>query len=201
MTVNEEESRDVNVLRQKLVDAERKYYTNLQVLQEKLDRLEAIQTLSEILIKCTDSADALNKLVETTIRYMGVEKAAVLLPVAGGYGIRALNGYSRMQDGELRRTMISDENSDIAKVIAGKAPKLFDSTIGELADKLCLSQMIICPLQSEAGVFFGLYIIGFSEKKKNLFRPFDISDVAFFNTIGAQVSAFLQILGLRDAFK
>jgi class 3 adenylate cyclase len=201
MTVNEEESRDVNVLRQKLVDAERKYYTNLQVLQEKLDRLEAIQTLSEILIKCTDSADSLNKLVETTIRYMGVEKAAVLLPVEGVYEIRALSGYSRMQDGELRRTMISDENSDIAKVIAGKAPKLFDSTIGELADKLCLSQMIICPLQSEAGVFFGLYIIGFSEKKKNLFRPFDISDVAFFNTIGAQVSAFLQILGLRDAFK
>jgi class 3 adenylate cyclase len=194
-------SRDVNLLRQKLIDAERKYYTNLHVLQEKLARLEAIQMLSEILITCTDPADAFNRLVETTIRYLGVEKAVVLQPVEGVYRIVALKGYSRRQGVELRQTMVSDENGYIAKVVAGRAPKLFDSAIGELAEELGLSQMIMCPLQSEGGVFFGLYVNGFSEKKKNLFRSFDASDVAFFDTVSAQVSALLQSLSLRDAFK
>ena len=61
--------------------------------------------------------------------------------------------------------------------------------------------MILCPLHSEEGVFFGLYIVGFSEKKKGLFRPFDLSDVEFFDTIGAQVIALLQNFSLRDSFK
>jgi class 3 adenylate cyclase len=132
---------------------------------------------------------------------MGVEKAVVLQPVEGVYRIVALKGYSRRQGVELRQTMVSDKNGYIAKVVAGRAPKLFDSAIGELAEELSLSQMIMCPLQSEGGVFFGLYIIGFSEKKKNLFRSFDASDVAFFDTVSAQVSALLQSLSLRDAFK
>ncbi len=56
-------------------------------------------------------------------------------------------------------------------------------------------------MRSEEGVFFGIYIVGFSEKKKSLFRAFDPSDVAYFDTIGSQVSALLQNLSLRDAFK
>jgi len=194
-------SRDLNLLRQKLVDAERKYYTNLHVLQEKLARLEAIQTLSEVLIACTDPADALNRLVEISIRNMAVEKAVVVQPIEDGYRIGALKGYSRRQISELRRIIISGDNGDIAEVIAERASKLSDSDSGELADALDLSQMILCPLKSEGGVFFGLYIIGFSEKKKNLFRPFDVTDVGFFDTVGAQVSAVLQSLNLREAFK
>ena len=34
-----------------------------------------------------------------------------------------------------------------------------------------------------------------------MFRPFDLSDVEFFDTIGVQVSALLQNLNLRDSFK
>ncbi len=58
------DSLDLNGLRQKLVGAERKYYTNLHVLQEKLARLEAFQTLSKLLVTCTDPVDALAKLAE-----------------------------------------------------------------------------------------------------------------------------------------
>jgi class 3 adenylate cyclase len=194
-------SRDLNLLRQKLVDAERKYYTNLHVLQEKLERLEAIQTLSEVLIGCTDPTDVLNMLVEISIRNMGVEKALVVQPIEDGHRICALKGYSRRQISELRLITISGDNGDIAETIAGKASKLFEIAGGELADALDLIQMILCPLKSEEGVFFGLYIIGFSEKKKNLFRPFDLTDLGFFDTVGAQVSAVLQSLNLRDAFK
>jgi class 3 adenylate cyclase len=194
-------SLDVDGLRQKLVEAERKYYTSLHVLREKLARLEAVQALSKVLIACSDPADALNKLAELSIQYMGVEKAIVAQPVEQGYEIRALKGYSRRQITELQQIVISAENSHIRKVLEDKAPKLFDTVDAELADAFGLSQMILCPLRSEEGVFFGLYIIGFSEKKKNLFRPFDPSDVEFFDTIGSQVSALLQNLSLRDSFK
>ncbi len=137
------DSNEINLLRQKLVDAERKYYTNLQVLQEKLARLEAIQTLSEVLIACTDPADALNGLVEISIRNMGVEKALVIQPAGDGYRISALQGYSRRQKFELQRLAISRDNDDIAGVIVGKASKLFNAAAGELAHLLGLSQLIL----------------------------------------------------------
>lgn len=194
-------SLDVDGLRQRLVDSERKYYTNLHVLEEKLARLEAVQKLSKLLIACTDPADALDTLVELSIQYMGVEKAIAIQPVEGGYEIGALRGYSRRQVGELLPLVIAGDDSHIREVLEGKASKLFDIVDGELADALDLSQMILCPLQSEEGVFFGLYIIGFSEKKKSLFRAFDPPDVEFFDTIGSQVSALLQNLSLRDSFK
>ena len=192
---------DVTGLRQKLVDAERKYYTNLKVLEEKLSRLEAVQTLSKLLIACTDPADVLDKLTELSIQYMGVEKAIVVQPVDGGYEIGALKGYSRRQARELQRFVISGENKHIRKVLEAKTSRLFDTVEDELADVLDLNQMILCPLGSEEGVFFGFYVIGFSEKKKGLFRPFDLSDIEFFHTIGVQVSALLENLNLRDSFK
>jgi class 3 adenylate cyclase len=192
---------DLDGLRQKLVGAERKYYTNLHVLQEKLARLEAFQTLSKILATCTDPVDALAKLAELSIQYMGVEKAIVVQPLESGYEITAIKGYSRRQVGEVQRFVPSGENRHIRRAIEENTSILLDTVDGELADKLDLSQMIICPLHSEEGGFFGLYIVGFSEKKKGLFRPFDLSDVEFFDTIGAQVSALLQNLNLQDSFK
>jgi class 3 adenylate cyclase len=195
------DSIDVDGLRQKLVDAERKYYTNLQVLQEKLARLEAFQALNKLLVACTDPLEALDKLVELSIQYMGVEKAIVIQPVASGYEIAALKGYSRRQVGEVQQVVISSEDRHLRRAVDEKKSILLDAVDGELADKLDLSQSIICPLHSEEGFFFGLYIIGFSENKKSLFRPFDPSDVEFFDTIGAQVSALLQNLNLRDSFK
>ena len=192
---------DVHELSQKLVDAERKYYTNLKLLQEKLARLEAVQMLSKLLIACTDPADVLDKLVELSIQYTGVEKAIVVQPVEDGYEIGALKGYSRTKVRDLQRFVISGKNMHIRKVIEEKTPSLFDTVEGELADVLDLCQMILCPLQTEEGIFFGLYIIGFSEQKKSLFRPFDPSDIEFFDTIGVQVSALLENLNLRDSFK
>ncbi|MDA9981651.1 adenylate/guanylate cyclase domain-containing protein [Gammaproteobacteria bacterium] len=195
------DSLDLEELRQKLVGAERKYYTNLHVLQEKLARLEAFQTLSKLLVPCTNPVDALAKLAELSIQYMGVEKAIVIQPIESGYEITALKGYSRRQAGEVQQVVISGENRHIRRTVEEKTSILLDTVDGELADKLDLSQMILCPLHSEEGVFFGLYIVGFSEKKKGLFRPFDLSDVDFFDTIGAQVSALLQNFNLRDSFK
>lgn len=101
--------RDANSVRQKLVNAERKYYTNLHMLQEKLAGLEAIQTLSENLIVCTEPTDVLNRLVETTIKYMGVEKVVVIQPDGGRYKVVAIKGYSRKQVNELRQTVISEK--------------------------------------------------------------------------------------------
>jgi len=201
MASNALESLDIAELREKLVDAERKYYTNLQELREKVARLEAVQTLSKLLATCTDPADALERLVELSVQYMGVEKAIVVRPAEEGYEVGALKGYSRRQAGELQQLVISATNSHFREILEEKTPKLFDVVDGELADAFDLCQMILCPLRSEEGVFFGLYIIGFSEKKKSLFRTFDPSDVAFFDTIGSQVSALLQNLSLRDSFK
>lgn len=195
------ESLDVAGLRERLVDAERKYYTNLHELQEKVARLEAVQTLSKLLATCTDPADAIDRLVELSIQYMGVEKAIVVRPTEDGYEVGAFKGYSRRQAGELQRLVISAANSHFREIFEEKASKLFDVVDGELADALDLCQMILCPLRSEEGVFLGFYIIGFSEKKKSLFRTFDPADVAFFDTIGSQVSALLQNLSLRDSFK
>jgi len=192
---------DLDGLRQKLRGAERKYYTNLNVLQEKLSRLEAFQTLSKLLVACTDSTEVLTKLAELSIQYMGVEKAIVVQPIERGYGITALKGYSRRQTGEIQTVVISADNGHMQKAAEGKKPILLETVDGELADKLDLKQLILCPLHSVEGIFFGLYIVGISEKKKELFRTFDLSDVEFFDTIGAQVSALLQNLNLRDSFK
>jgi len=192
---------DLTGLRQKLVDAERKYYSNLNVLEEKLARLEAVQTLSKLLIACTDPTDVLDKLAELSVQYMGVEKAIVIQPVDDGYEIGALKGYSRRQARELQRLLISSDNKQLRKVLEEKTSSLFDTIEDELANALDLSQMILCPLRSEDGIFFGFYVIGFSEKKKGLFRPFDLSDIEFFHTIGVQVSALLENLNLRDSFK
>ena len=195
------ESLDSAGLRQKLVDAERKYYTNLDNLREKVARLEAVQTLSRLLVACTDPADAIGKLVELSIQYMGVEKAIVVRPAENGYEIGALKGYSRRQAGELQGLVISAANRQVRQVLEEKTTKLFDTVDSELAGALDLCQMIVCPLRSEEGVFFGLYIVGLSEKKKSLFRALAPSDVAFFDTIGSQVSALLQNLSSRDSFK
>lgn len=192
---------DVNALRQKLVDAERKYYANLTQLEEKLARLEAVQTLSKLLIRCTDPADTLDKLTELSVQYMGVEKAIVAQPADGGYEIGALKGYARRQVRELQGLVISSDDERLCKVLAEKTPSLFDTAEGGLAGVLDLSQMIVCGLRSEEGVFFGFYIIGFSDKKKGLFRPFDTFDIEFFHAIGVQVSALLENLNLRDSFR
>ena len=82
-----------------VVDAERKYYTNLHELQEKVARLEAVQILRKLLVVCTDPADAIGKLIELSIQYMGVEKALVALPAEDGCEIDGLKGYSRRQAG------------------------------------------------------------------------------------------------------
>ncbi|MGI9317051.1 MAG: adenylate/guanylate cyclase domain-containing protein [bacterium] len=192
---------DPDGLRQKLVDAERKYYTNLDVLQEKLARLEAFQTLSKILVACLDPVDALTKLTELSIQYMGVEKALVIQPIENGFGITALKGYPRRQVDEVKRFVITGENAHIRRALEEKTSILLDTVDGDLANGLDLSQAILCPLHSEEGIFFGIYIIGFSEKKKDLFRLFEIVDIQFFNTVGTQVSALLQNLNLRDSFK
>ena len=201
MTSDAVEPLDSAGLHEKLVHAERKYYKSLRELQEKVARLEAVQTLSKLLVACTDPADAIGKLVELSIQYMGVEKAIVARPAKDGYEIGALKGYSRRQAGELQGLVIPAANSQVCEVLEEKTTKLFDIVDGELADALDLCQMILCPLQSEGGICFGLYIIGFSEKKKSLFRAFGPSDVAFFDTIGWEVSALLQNLSLRDSFK
>ena len=66
---------EAHELSQKLISAERKYYSSLELLEEKLARLEAVQTLSKHLITCTDPVEVLDKLVELSIQYTGVEKA------------------------------------------------------------------------------------------------------------------------------
>ena len=86
---------DADALRKRLADAERKYYANLQGLQEQLTRLNAVQALSKLLIGYGDPTGALEKLVELSVRDFGVEKAAILQPRESGYRVAALRGYSR----------------------------------------------------------------------------------------------------------
>ena len=145
--------------------------------------------MSEVLIACTDDAEALNKLVETTIRSMGVEKAVVFLPFDNGYRSVAIQGYSRKQVKLLQKRFIAAHNKEISAIVAAKISKLYSNASGLLADELDLCQMILCPLQSEDGVLFGIYVIGFSEKKKNLFRLFNSADVEFFETVAKLASA------------
>ena len=109
---------DAHELSQKLNNAERKYYSNLKLLEEKLARLEAFQTLSKRLIACTDPSEVLDKLVELSIQYTGVEKAAVIQSGQEGYRIAALKGYSRTRAGELQRLVISGSNNHLQKVSA-----------------------------------------------------------------------------------
>ncbi len=58
------------------MEAERKYYDNLGILEDKLARLTALQVLSENLLACSDPGEALEHLVEVAVLHMGVEKAA-----------------------------------------------------------------------------------------------------------------------------
>ena len=118
-------SNEINILRQKLVDAERKYYSNLNVLEEKLARLEAIQSLSEVLIACIDDAEVLSKLVETTIRSMGVEKAVVLLSSDNGYRSVAVQGYSRKQVKLLHKRFFAAQNKEISAIVVSGKIKLY----------------------------------------------------------------------------
>jgi len=192
---------DADALRKRLVDAERKYYANLHELQEQLTRLNAVQALSKLLIGYGDPADALDKLVELSVRDFGVEKAAILQPRESGYRVAALRGYSRRRVRELGDSVLGSEEQRITQVREGGRSQLFDSLGGDLADVLDLSQMIVCPLRSDDGDFYGLYIVGFSAGKIALYRPFSGADLDFFDMVGSQVSALLQNIGLRDTFK
>ena len=101
MDQGEQQQLDSEALRKRLVDAERKYYSNLHELQEQLTRLNAVQALSKLLIGYGDPAGALDKLVELSVRDFGVEKAAILQPRENGYRVAALSGYSRRRVREL----------------------------------------------------------------------------------------------------
>ncbi len=192
---------DADALRKRLVDAERKYYANLHQLQEQLTRLNAVQALSKLLIGYGDPASALDKLVELSVRDFGVEKAAILQPRESGYRVAALRGYSRRRVRELGDSVFGSEEQRITQVREGGKSQLFDSLDGDLAEVLDLSQMIVCPLRSDDGDFYGLYIVGFSAGKIALYRPFSGADLDFFDMVGSQVSALLQNIGLRDTFK
>lgn len=192
---------DARELSQKLIIAERKYYSNLKLLEEKLARLEVFQKLSKRLIACTDPAEVLDKLAELSIQYAGIEKAVIIQPQDQEFKIAALKGYSRSKTGGLQGFVFSGNNSYIRKVIEENTASLFDMVDGEFAEVLDLCQMIVCPLHTDQGIFFGLYVIGFSEQKKNLFRPFNPGDIEFFDTIATQVSSLLENLNLSDSFK
>ncbi len=201
MDQGEMQQLDADALRKRLVDAERKYYANLHELQEQLTRLNAVQALSKLLIGYGDPADALDKLVELSVRDFGVEKAAILQPRESGYRVAALRGYSRRRVRELGDSVFGSEEQRITQVREGGRSQLFDSLDGDLAEVLDLSQMIVCPLRSDGGDFYGLYIVGFSAGKIALYRPFSGADLDFFDMVGSQVSALLQNIRLRDTFK
>ena len=201
MDQGEMQQLDADALRKRLVDAERKYYANLHELQEQLTRLNAVQALSKLLIGYGDPASALDKLVELSVRDFGVEKAAILQPRESGYRVTALRGYSRRRIRELGDSVFGSEEQRITRVREGGRSQLFDSLDGDLAEVLDLSQMIVCPLRSDGGDFYGLYIVGFSAGKIALYRPFSGADLDFFDMVGSQVSALLQNIRLRDTFK
>lgn len=201
MDQGEMQQLDADALRKRLVDAERKYYANLHELQEQLTRLNAVQALSKLLIGYGDPASALDKLVELSVRDFGVEKAAILQPRESGYRVAALRGYSRRRVRELGDSVFGSEEQRITQVREGGKSQLFDNLDGDLAEVLDLSQMIVCPLRSDGGDFYGLYIVGFSAGKIALYRPFSGADLDFFDMVGSQVSALLQNIRLRDTFK
>nr|NKB50240.1 GAF domain-containing protein [Alphaproteobacteria bacterium] len=191
---------DAEALRVRLADAERNYYANLHELQEQLARLNAVQVLSKLLIGYGDPDAALDKLVDLSIRDFGVEKAVVLQPRDDGYAVVAIKGYSRRRVRELNDCVVGG-GEQIAQIVDGGASRLFEDIDGELANALDLSQAIICPLRSDSGEFYGLFIVGFSAAKAVLYRAFTNSDRNFFDMVAAQVSALLQNIRLRDTFR
>lgn len=60
---------------------------------------------------------------------------------------------------------------------------------------------IVCPLRSDSGDFYGLYIVGFSAAKVTLYRAFSTNDPDVFSMVAAQVSALPQNIRLRDTFR
>ena len=192
---------DAEALRVRLADAERNYYANLHELQEQLARLNAVQVLSKLLIGYGDPDAALNKLVDLSIRDFGVEKAIVLQPRGDGYAVVAIKGYSRRRARELADGVVGDGDERIAQIVDGGTSQLFDVVDGELANVLELSQAIVCPLRSDSGEFYGLFIVGFSAGKAVLYRAFSANDRDFFDMVAAQVSALLQNIRLRDTFR
>ena len=192
---------DAEALRVRLGDAERKYYANLHELQEQLTRLNAVQVLSKLLISYGDPDGALDKLVELSVRDFGVEKAIVLQPRSSGYAVVAMKGYSRRRARELVDCVLGGDDDWIAQTIDGGTSQLFEVVDGDLANVLDLSQAIICPLRSDSGEFYGLFIVGFSVRKAVLYRAFSANDLDFFDMVAAQVSALLQNIRLRDTFR
>jgi len=199
--VEELERLDAKGLRNKLLEAERKYYDNLHLLQDKLDKLNSVQTLNKFLASGSDYNEAVNKLVEISVSDMGVEKALFLEPDENGYKITSLKGYSRRKESELKKVFINSESPQLSLVTKEQKGILFEKPEGDFCEVLDLCQMIILPVCTEAGNLFGVYIVGFSEKKMSFFRKFQEKDIGFFNMIGSQVSSTLQSLALRNTFK
>lgn len=188
-------------LRKKLVDAERKYYNNLRVLEEKLARLEALQILNRGLMSCTDSTMALGHLVDTSVLHMAVEKALVVQPTDGGYAISAMGGYSRSRSQALMHSMLPIDGDGFCVSTENTGSSLFDSAHGVAAEFLDLCQMVVCPLKPDDGNLLGFYIAGFSRKKIELFRQFESIDLAFFDMVAAQVSSAVQNLQIKEEFR
>jgi class 3 adenylate cyclase len=192
---------DANELRIRLGDAERKYYANLHDLQEQLTRVKAVQELSNFLIGFAEPDSAFDKLVELSLRDFGVEKAIVLEPRDTGYAVAAMSGYSRRRTKELADCVVAFKDVRTAQIISGDPSQLFEDCGGELADIFDLSSAIVCPLRSESGDFYGLYIAGFSAGKAGLYRAFSKRDLDFLSMVAAQVSGLLQNIRLRDTFR
>jgi class 3 adenylate cyclase len=192
---------DAEALRVRLGDAERKYYANLHELQEQLSRVSAVQVLSKFLIGYGEADDAFDKLVELSIRDFGVEKAIVLQPNGNGYTVAGIKGYSRRRTKELNDCIIGHADERIAQITDACKSQLLDVVEGDLADILDLSQAIVCPMRSDSGDFHGLFIVGFSVSKADLYRSFSAADLDFFDMVAAQVSALLQNIILRDTFR
>ena len=192
---------DAEALRARLADAERNYYANLHELQEQLARLNAVQVLSKLLIGYGDPDGALDKLVELSVRDFGVEKAIVLQPRSDGHAVVAIKGYSRRRARELADCVVGGGDQRIAQIVDGGTSRMFEVVDGELANVLDLSQAIICPLRSDSGEFYSLFIVGFSAAKAVLYRAFSANDRDFFDMVAAQVSALLQNIRLRDTFR
>ena len=190
-----------DALRKRLGDAERKYYGNLHQLQEQLTRQQSVQELSKNLIRTGDPLIALDQMAESSVRNFGVEKAVILHPQESGYCISTLRGYSRRKVRELENQVLFVDEPAVALVRENGKSQLFENCERSLGNILDLNQMIVCPLRSDSGEFYGFYIIGFSPKKIALYRSFSENDLKFFEMVASQVSALLQNIRLRETFK
>ncbi|MBF0298664.1 MAG: Hpt domain-containing protein [Oligoflexia bacterium] len=184
---------EYDALERELVDAERKFYANLEVLEEKMKKLSTLQKLSQLVFETRDLEVVFDKIVEFSVNVLEVEKTLILsLNEDGKFKVLNHKGYSRKIKDKISNVIIDPSNKYIVKLAANKEVNLVKDVETEFSAELGLCQIILCPIFNDKGNLSVIYVVGYSKDNLSTYKGFLDDDCNYFRLITDQITLAYQ---------